>query len=114
MSATSTSNDAGSETAVTTESEAGNLNAELTEGEERRRSRLEKIQEKADEQLENFDEGTIGYSIGEILDELGGATEKDPELNEDVGFDVAGNLNAGDIHKAKTVYRELKEVFENE
>lgn len=100
--------------AETTESEAGNPDAKLTEKEEKLRSRLEAIQEKADEHLERFDKGTIGHTIGEILDELGGATEKDAELNEEVGFDVAANLNAGDVHKAETVYRELREVFGDE
>jgi len=56
----------------------------------------------------------MGHTIGEVLDKLGGATEKDPELNEDVGFDVAGNVNAADIHKAKKVYEELQKVFEDE
>jgi hypothetical protein len=114
MSATSSTSMGSDRTAEKTESEAGNPSAELTESEKRRKSRLEAIQEKADENLEKFDEGTMGHTIGEVLDKLGGATEKDPELNEDVGFDVAGNVNAAETHKAKRVYEELQEVFEDE
>jgi hypothetical protein len=106
--------DAGTESAVTTESEAGNQSAELTKTEKRRKTDLEAIQDKAEKQLECYDEGTIGHSIGEVLDELGGAVEKDEELNEEVGFDVAGNINAGAIHKAEKVLEELKEVLEDE